>query len=82
MHLTAFYCARKSQPYHLRIETENPQWEHQAPSPGPGSMLSCVAVCDSFVTAQRVIQRVSVATAILVSNSPDHNPDHCCCHAC
>jgi len=59
------------------------QLEHQAPSPGAGGMLSYVAVCDSFVTAQCVIQCVSVATAIPVTHSPHHNPDRCCCcHAC
>lgn len=65
------------------MNTENTEWEQQALSPGPGGMLICVAVYDSFVMAQYVIQYVSVATAILVSNSPDHNLDRCyCCHAC
>lgn len=42
-------------------------------SPGPGGMLSSSSVCDSIVVAQCVFPRVSVARAILVSHSPDHN---------
>ncbi|KAF6728869.1 hypothetical protein FQA47_000420 [Oryzias melastigma] len=58
----------------LTEETGAKQWEQQALSPGPGSILISVAVCDSFVMAQCVIHYVSVATAIPVPPQPGPQP--------